>query len=894
MNLFCAQANSALDAAPDHLTNLADQTTFPNDRTIYLETMHELGFNKKAVVDKFEESMGHAFDALTGDSYQVKVGGVDTSNIAGISDLEGKLALETMTNKARTRTELPLHSIIRSINGMMGDDWIQHNVNPFDPEYMIKAWLIAIQTMQLTAKGNLAMYGLFDDKVLYVLPRMYENISSFLEKLPKARQSILQSARHDQAKALIGDKKTDYEEAFGDIDGSAEIPNFDSVSLTSESTEDFEAQHEGEPLPERRTDELVDLLDRLQRNREIDDSQYYDSNYLLNLRGLLVAYNAVPEGEINSWTIGQINDDVVDMTELMFSFIMEDVHLPEDIRYHIARLQIPYLKLGLQDKSIFVNKEHPARQLLNDLSQSISLWDPTHSGGLDMLLTETISVIDSILNDYRTDTKLFVLIQEQFSRFLSGDTHIDEGMEQRQKNTASKTVKADNARLLIESTLHTLCENKRIPPVINQILDDFWTKVLFLEYLKSGEDSNDFSMFIETAEMLIDSVQPKASELSRKSMAKLLPVLIKRLKAGLTTISVASFETVDVFRELQECHMLVLKERPELEADYELEVSDDAYEEFKEEQNIITQWDRSELENALLEESIERSLSRSDDDAFAFEDNRNIISSKESMSIDASIAQATRERNIIDNELKEARDAYERALKDHQEKKGEPEDADADDYMAQFFQDPEFIEKQYAGSRDLSSETDPHLQTNNEDIIIDANIFEEIEEISVFPPSPEPYEIDVEQDANIQKSMEDPSDVVGYIQPEGNDTESRIHSNDELDGRAHGALEEGDFSELGDEQVTELIERLKVGLWVDMLHADGNLVRAKIMAIVPTVGKYIFGDRSGRKLADYNKQSLADALRTGQIRVSEEDNVFDKTLESVIANLRIMKKAEDD
>ena len=116
---------------------------------------------------------------------------------------------------------------------------------------------------------------------------------------------------------------------------------------------------------------------------------------------------------------------------------------------------------------------------------------------------------------------------------------------------------------------------------------------------------------------------------------------------------------------------------------------------------------------------------------------------------------------------------------------------------------------------------------------------------------------------------------------------------EELDGRAQGALTE-EFSDLGDEQVTELIDRLRVGLWVDVYSANGNKVRAKIMAIVPSVGKYIFGDRGGRKLGDYNKQSLADALRTGQLRVSDEDNVFDKTLESVIANLRVMKKAEDD
>ncbi len=79
-----------------------------------------------------------------------------------------------------------------------------------------------------------------------------------------------------------------------------------------------------------------------------------------------------------------------------------------------------------------------------------------------------------------------------------------------------------------------------------------------------------------------------------------------------------------------------------------------------------------------------------------------------------------------------------------------------------------------------------------------------------------------------------------------------------------------------------------------MIHPDGNLARAKIMVIVPAVGKYIFGVRGGRKLADHNKQYLAEALRTGESRVSEEGNVLDKTLGSVIASLCIMKKEEDD
>ena len=112
-------------------------------------------------------------------------------------------------------------------------------------------------------------------------------------------------------------------------------------------------------------------------------------------------------------------------------------------------------------------------------------------------------------------------------------------------------------------------------------------------------------------------------------------------------------------------------------------------------------------------------------------------------------------------------------------------------------------------------------------------------------------------------------------------------------GRAHGA-DSPKNTHLHHDEINELIERLKVGLWVDLFEANGQKVRAKIMAIVPSVGKYIFGDRSGKKLADFNRESLYTGLKEGRLRMSDADTAYDKTLESVISNLRVMKKAEDD
>jgi len=887
----------ALDAAPDKLTDLADQTKFPHTRTLYIETMHELHYNRKAVLSMFEETFSNGFNQLLGidpESKKSSAKSVDTSHIFKASDLEERLALETMNSKAKTRGELSLHSVVRSLNGLLGDDWVQNHTNPIDPEFIITSWLSAIHVMQLQPKGNLAMYALLDTKVLHHLPAIYEKVNSFLAKLTKESEGMIKQSRSDMGET------TDYEQDFGDIDNVDEMPDYSSFSSYESREVDSQVDTVAPLLSttetsvhlqdELHTDALITLLDKLQRDRDLDDGNFYDSSYLMDFRDLLKSFKAIPEGVITPGTVGQINDDVIDMTALMFSFIMEDIHLPDDIRYHISRLQIPYLKLALQDKSFFINKDHAARKLLNDLSQAINRWDPTHKGGLDLLLTETMSVIDRIIEEYHTDPRIFALIGEEFNQFLSGDEHVDKEMLSRQKDTAPKIDKADNARLFVEATLDEICQDKRIPPVVNQILDDFWSKVLFLEYLKGGQDSQSYKEFVETAEMLVDSVQAKDSGSKRKEMAKQLPVIIKRLKTGFETISIASYDSIDIFRELQECHLLVLKERPETEIDEDFEVTEEEYEEFKQDENVIKDWNRGELENALLEENIERSMGYSESDEHAFDGNKNIITAKKDVVGDASVIKAAREREIIDSELKEARDAYELALKEHQQKKveeggiddsGDENSEDVDDFMVQFFQDPKFIENQYNNVRDLSSDNDSSIDAEPEGQDAEDEVFQALGDDETE---------DFVEEISITSMPEDPL-AEGLSSADGEQSDSL--SNDELNSRAHGALNE-EFGLLGDDKVAELVERLKVGLWVDLHQADGNLIRAKIMAIVPSVGKYIFGDRSGKKLTDFNRQSLAEALRNGVIRVNEDDNVFDKTLESVISNLRVMKKAEDD
>ena len=84
------------------------------------------------------------------------------------------------------------------------------------------------------------------------------------------------------------------------------------------------------------------------------------------------------------------------------------------------------------------------------------------------------------------------------------------------------------------------------------------------------------------------------------------------------------------------------------------------------------------------------------------------------------------------------------------------------------------------------------------------------------------------------------------------------------------------------------LEALRVGNWVDLRQDDGKMLRCRLAAVINGIGKYIFVNRAGIKVAEYDMDTLRSAVVDGDIVLIEDDRMFDRALESVISNLRDM------
>lgn len=84
-------------------------------------------------------------------------------------------------------------------------------------------------------------------------------------------------------------------------------------------------------------------------------------------------------------------------------------------------------------------------------------------------------------------------------------------------------------------------------------------------------------------------------------------------------------------------------------------------------------------------------------------------------------------------------------------------------------------------------------------------------------------------------------------------------------------------------------DRLRVGSWIE-LNREGTRTRCKLAAFIKATGKYIFVNRSGAKVAEYQRASLAEAMANDDITLLDDGLIFDRALESIIDNLRSSRK----
>jgi hypothetical protein len=79
---------------------------------------------------------------------------------------------------------------------------------------------------------------------------------------------------------------------------------------------------------------------------------------------------------------------------------------------------------------------------------------------------------------------------------------------------------------------------------------------------------------------------------------------------------------------------------------------------------------------------------------------------------------------------------------------------------------------------------------------------------------------------------------------------------------------------------------LKKGTWVEFDHHDGTTTRAKLTWISPSSGAYVFTNRNSLKALHSTVDDLAAKFRIGEVRIVDDESLFDRAVNNVMEGLR--------
>lgn len=573
---------SMMDGAEDTLFDFAE-AGHGHEQDRYFRAMRELRVKRSGVESRFQQALQNAFLQLTVENAREAETPVDFESLALVHDdeIEIDVAISNMARRIRQGCEEQLRIFNHRLEYLFeGRRALGEERNPLEPQIIARCFEESLQRLDLDIGTKLIIFKLFERMVLVelgyiiteanqelidagILPDLVAPPIAAVRRPNEAYRS--QAAMSDTAPvntpaetaqmfgmlqellAALHSVTHAHAAGVGALAGSSDVavmhgdtPMLQGAPIAPDT-----------PIKAISSHDLVEALSRLQRFDSTLESENQDLR--ASLASLLKEENqeALP-------TLEQADDDVINLVAMLFDFILDDPNLSGDIKALLGRLQIPLLKIAVVDKSFFSNEQHAARGLLNTLARAGAQWSP-QQGKEDELYQKIHLTISQVLQEHDTNTELFSELLKEFEHYIGQHNARSERIEARVREMEEGRFKTDNAKKIVQDTLQSRLAGRSLPSVALELLQQGWQQVMYLTYLREGDESLAWEQALRVVDAVVWSVNLQQNPIQLKRLRSIGPRLIRNLQKGLEDISYDAVTVKEWLKGLHQVYMDTLK-----------------------------------------------------------------------------------------------------------------------------------------------------------------------------------------------------------------------------------------------------------------------------------------------------------------------------------------------
>ena len=526
--------STVFEHVDDAFFDLADRAESNTEQTAYFDAMRMIRLERKAIEQKFSITMDQAFQQLGNVSYQgiaydlVKSGPFNLQVVEN-EDLEETIALDSMVSKVSQHQKHELKKIITRINFMVPAEVVA-NSNPVGPEIVCNALNEAVECLDIGIRSRLVLFKLIDRHMIDGMGELLKKSNEMmcemgvlpdLDKKQRAKNSGRRPVRKPAIPAKVEGGKSSsmgstVDDLYGALDESTENnPLLAQLQSFLQESEILAPATGVEPVA---LDDLVDLVSDLKG--EWVEQQTSEQTLLGLIQGSLQS-----RGNAG---LRSRDHKVVHLLDQLFGRIRKEPGVSGGLGKELRKLEMPILRIALQDSNFFAKEKHPARQLLNKITEaSIGYSDDADftSGPVG----KAISNVANILNKSDSlDNEALGKLLMSFMALVEKERRGTSAREQRLVEEIAAKEKVNQARQLVEATLAERMEGKRFPQVLVTFAEDAWCKVMFLAYLRSDKSPEQWQSSVQILDQILDYTPNK--EASHDDVVALLTSIRQRLE----------------------------------------------------------------------------------------------------------------------------------------------------------------------------------------------------------------------------------------------------------------------------------------------------------------------------------------------------------------------------
>jgi hypothetical protein len=510
-----------LGQALERILRRADDYLFDsssNGAGAELTALRDLRRARTQIAQRFDQSIAGGFRKLQEAPMALRA--VDAASLSLVTDeaLEEQLATEQVVD-GLTRYHAPaLELLDKRLAALTERPMLTARENPIGPKFLAESLGNALIALDVSTSVRIVLYKFFERELSTALAPLYDRLNSGMvaagilphikptkraEPLPHPNQPADAPAADPATVAVANAVATQ----FG-MTGPGDQAMFSSLlGLLQSWRQAMHPTRVTEAGPSMSTNDMMTVLSLLQREPpRLQDGGSGDSRIPLAeqlRRDVLSSAKRLGMGGDNL-TLSNVDEDAVDLVGMLFDVLLDERHFEADVRGKINRLLVPYIKVAVKDRRLFLYKAHPARRLLNVVAEA-SEGNRGESPQERELMARVDGTINRLVAEFNEDIAIFETLEQELRSFLEQHRKRVEVTERRTAEAQRGKERLEQAREGVSVDLAISRDTRELPPALDVFINQYTAHHLTQVVLREGKDSPRYNDAINAVTSLLVS-----------------------------------------------------------------------------------------------------------------------------------------------------------------------------------------------------------------------------------------------------------------------------------------------------------------------------------------------------------------------------------------------------